>query len=70
MKKVIKLKLKAWLKSHIDMNIKLRRKVKNNFDDKWMNNVVFGKAMENMRKHRNTSDNKNEKKLFSFRIKL
>ena len=32
--RVIKLKPKAWLKPHIDMNTKLRRKAKNNFDDK------------------------------------
>ena len=38
------------------MNTKLRQKARYNFDNecfKLMNNAVFGKIMENVKKHRN-----------------
>ena len=53
-RRVIKFIQKACLKPHIDMNFKLRQKAKNNFEKdffKLMNNVIFGKAMEDVRKH-------------------
>ena len=55
LKKTHRFNQKAWLRLYIDMNIKSKRATKNYYVKdffKLMNNSVFEKSTENVRKHR------------------
>ena len=68
MQKAIKFNTNAQLKSYTDMNTKLRKKAKNDFENNFLkltNISGFGKSMGNM-----SCNNQTKKELFCIRTKL
>ena len=66
--RAIQFNQEAWLEPYINKNTELRAEAENDFERDLFNNSVFGKTMENVRKHRDiklvTTDKRRNQLLF------
>ena len=67
--KILEFKQSAWMKPYIDFNTQKRKEANNEADKnlfKLLNNVVYGKTMENMRKRIKITTTTNEKDFLKY----